>query len=54
MFYDTHIFFCSFFPRRTNKFVVTLFVALSLSFFLPRKKKKKKKKKKKRERPGPL
>ena len=44
-------FFCSFFPRRTNKFV-TLFVALSLSFFLPRKKKKKKKKK--RERPGPL
>ena len=53
MFYDTHIFFCSFFPR-TNKFV-TLFVALSLSFFLPHwKKKKKKKKKKKRERPGPL
>ena len=50
MFYDTNIFFCSFFPR-TNKFV-TLFVALSLSFFLPRKKKKKKKKK--RERPGPL
>ena len=44
--YDTHTFF---FPRRTNKFV-TLFVALSLSFFLPRKKKKKKK----RERPGPL
>ena len=34
---------------------VTLFVALSLSFFLPHwKKKKKKKKKKKRERPGPL
>ena len=34
---------------------VTLFVALSLSFFLPHwKKKKKKKKKKKRKRPGPL